>query len=247
VVTRMIALILAGGKGERLRPYTEDRPKVMVSILGRPLVEFQVRWLKENGVERIVFLSGYLNEVIAAHFGDGSKFGLRIDYSVEEIPLGRGGAIKQGFSQFGRDEQLVLATNGDVLTAEPLSPFVNAHLRSVAAATVLLAPLVSPYGVADLDENLRIEGFREKPVLPYWINAGVYVLNRSCLDMLPDRGDHEDTMFPQLARQGHLLGYNTTSYWRPVDTVKDLTEANGELPTHFPSWLLPQEEMMHPD
>jgi NDP-sugar pyrophosphorylase family protein len=170
----MQALILAGGKGERLRPYTEDRPKVMVPILGRPLVEYQVRWLKANGVDRIVFLGGYLHEVIAAYFGDGSDFGIRIDYSLEETPLGRGGALKQGFAHIPEHEELVIGTNGDVLTAEPLDPFIEAHRASGALASVLLAPLVSSYGIADVDDQLRIRGFREKPVLPYWINAYTY-------------------------------------------------------------------------
>jgi NDP-sugar pyrophosphorylase family protein len=223
----MQALILAGGKGERLRPYTEDRPKVMVPILGRPLVEYQVRWLRENGVERIVFLSGYLHEVLASHFGDGSDFGVRIDYSVEETPL-------------GSDDEFVIATNGDVLTAEPLAPFIEAHQRRGARASVLLAPLVSPYGVAELDDQTRIRGFQEKPVLPYWINAGVYLLDRSCADLLPDLGDHEDSTFPDLARQGLLGGYKATTYWRAVDTVKDMTEATRELPEQFPASLLPE-------
>jgi NDP-sugar pyrophosphorylase family protein len=234
----MQALILAGGKGERLRPYTEDRPKAMVPILGRPLVEYQVRWLKENGVERIVFLCGYLHEVLAAHFGNGSEFGLRIDYSIEETPLGRGGGLKQGFTHVGRDEGPVLATNGDVLTAEPLAPFLAAHQQAGALASVLLAPLISPYGIADLDDGRRIRGFQEKPVLPYWINAGVYLLDRQCENLLPDLGDHEDSTFPELAERGLLYGYQATGYWRAVDTVKDMTEAQRELPGQFPHALL---------
>jgi len=238
----MQALVLAGGKGERLRPYTEDRPKAMVPVLGRPLVEYQVRWLRENGIARVVFLCGYLHEALVEHFGDGSRWGIEIDYAVEETPLGRGGALKQGFAQVPADEQLVVATNGDVLTAEPLAPFFAAHRASGALASVLLAPLVSPYGVADLDEQDRIRGFREKPVLPYWINAGVYVLDRACAAMLPDLGDHEDSTFPDLARRGLLYGYRATGYWRAVDTIKDLTEASRELPQHLPWVLLPEAE-----
>jgi NDP-sugar pyrophosphorylase family protein len=99
---------------------------------------------------------------------------------------------------------------------------------------------VSPYGVADLKDEQWIQGFSEKPVLPYWINAGVYLIERSVGDLLPDLGDHEDSTFPQLAREGRLLGYKATSYWRAVDSVKDMTEATRDLPLQFPASLLPE-------
>src|SRR3990172_5827029 len=92
----MYALIIAGGEGERLRPLTSDRPKPMILVAGRPILEYQVEWLRREGVTDIIFLCGYKAAVIQEHFGDGSRFGLRVHYSPEEEPLGRGGALRQG-------------------------------------------------------------------------------------------------------------------------------------------------------
>ncbi|RLC56436.1 MAG: nucleotidyltransferase, partial [Chloroflexi bacterium] len=94
----MCALIIAGGEGERLRPLTDDRPKNMVPVAGRPIVEHQLEWLRENGVTHAVFLCGYKADVLQAHVGDGSSFGVGVQYSVETEPLGRGGALKLGFA-----------------------------------------------------------------------------------------------------------------------------------------------------
>jgi NDP-sugar pyrophosphorylase family protein len=93
----------------------------------------------------------------------------------------------------------------------------------------MLTPLKSPYGVVDVDEDGRITSFREKPVLPYWINAGIYVLSRSFFALLPDKGDHETETFPALADEGKLFGFKSEAYWRPVDSIKDVAEAEREL------------------
>ena len=100
----MFALVLAGGKGERLRPLTDTVPKPMAPVAGRPILEHQIQWLKEAGVENVVFLVGYRWESIRTHFGDGSRYGVGISYSVENSPLGRGGAIKQGFPLAGEGD-----------------------------------------------------------------------------------------------------------------------------------------------
>lgn len=227
----MYAIILAGGKGERLRPLTADRPKPMVEILGVPVLEYQIRWLKKHGVTGIVISCGYKHEVIQDYFGDGQDWGLQIDYAIEEEPLGRGGGIKNALSKVRVKDpsEEVIATNGDILASFDLSEVVEAHRRAEAMATVVVVPLVSPYGVVDLDESGWIRGFREKPQLPYWINGGIYVLSRKIYDLLPDRGDHEDTTFPRLAQEGKLLAYKCRGYWRAIDTMKDLTEAKKEL------------------
>ena len=225
----MYALIIAGGEGERLRPLTSDRPKPMIEVAGTPILEYQVRWLAREGVSDAVLLCGYKAEVIQRHFGDGSRFGLRTHYSLEEVPLGRGGALKLGAQLLPPDEDVVIALNGDILTDQPLAPMLRYHRRKQAAATVMLTRLRSPYGVTRIDRTGRITAFDEKPLLREWINAGLYVVSREFLRRLPDRGDHETTTFPQLVAEGRLFGYRSDAYWRTVDTVKDLTEAAAEV------------------
>lgn len=221
----MYALVLAGGRGERLRPITDTRPKPMVEVCGKPILDYQVRWLRHFGVTDVVFLVSYKWEVVNAHFGDGGAYGLRCHYSVEESPLGRGGGIRQGLGMVPRSEPLVLATNGDVVSDLDLGDMLRRHRETGALATDLLVPFTSPYGVARLTKAGMIAGFREKPVLPYWINGGVYVLDRSLEERFPQKGDHEDTTFPELAREGRLAGYTSRAPWKSVDSFKDMREA----------------------
>jgi NDP-sugar pyrophosphorylase family protein len=223
------ALIIAGGEGERLRPLTDDRPKPMIEVAGRPILEYQIRWLAREGVSDAVLLCGYKAEVIQNHFGDGSRFGVRVQYSLEDEPLGRGGALKLGARLLPPGEELVIGLNGDNLTNQPLAPLLRYHRRKAATATVLLTRLRSPYGITRLDRASRIVAFQEKPLLPHWMNAGVYVLARDIFRRLPERGDHETTVFPELAAEGKLFGYRSRAYWRTVDTFKDLKEAAAEV------------------
>lgn len=225
----MYALIIAGGEGERLRPLTDDRPKNMVTVAGKTIAERQLAWLREGGVTDAVFLCRYKAEVLQAHIDDGSRFGMRVQYSIEGEPLGRGGALKLGFGLVPKDEAHVIACNSDILTDQPLSELLAFHESKLAVATVMLAPLRSPYGIVEVADDGRIESFREKPTLPHWVNAGVYVLSREFFALLPDKGDHETTAFPALAAQSRLFGFKSEVYWRPVDSIKDLSEAEQEL------------------
>jgi len=225
----MEAIILAGGKGERLRPYTEDRPKPMVEIMGIPILAYQLRWLKGQGVRRVIISCGYRHEVIEHYFGSGEKIGLELVYSVEDQPLGRGGALKQAFPLLRGTEGFVVATNGDIVTNLNLGDMIAYHRAKGATGTAMLTPLVSPYGIADVSEDGHVLQFREKPELPYWLSAGVYVLQREVYDLLPDQGDHEDTTFPELARQRRFFAYCSRDFWRAVDTAKDLSELTKEM------------------
>ena len=225
----MYALIIAGGEGERLRPLTDDRPKNMVPVAGKPIVERQLEWLREGGVTDVVFLCRYKAEVLQAHVDDGSKFGVRVQYSIESEPLGRGGALKLGAGLVPEAESLVIACNSDILTDQPLSELLALHESKRAVATLMLTPLRSPFGIVDVADDGRIESFREKPTLPHWVNAGVYVLSREFFALLPDKGDHETTAFPAVAALFKLFGLKSHAYWRPVDSIKDLSEAEKEL------------------
>ena len=230
----MYALVLAGGKGERLRPLSEDRPKPMVLLAGKPILEYHLTWLRDEGVTHALLLCGYRADVIQSYFGDGRRLGLAIEYSLEDEPLGRGGAFKLAFSRVPPSEELLIGTNGDVLCNQPLAPILRAHRTSGAVATVMLTRFVSPYGIVRVARDGRIIRFEEKPRLPHWINAGLYVLSRPFFDLLPDLGDHEDTVFPLLTERGQLRAYRSRGYWRSIDTVKDLTEATRDLPLFAP-------------
>src|SRR5262249_8480200 len=223
------AIILAGGKGERLRPMTEDRPKPMVDILGSPLLAYQLRWIRSYGIERVVICCGYRHEVIRSYVGDGSRWNLHVEYLVEDEPLGRGGALKSALRTLGGAHDEVLACNGYLVTNVHIAGLCATHRQNGPLASIVTVPLKSPYGVIDLSADDTVSGFREKPELPFWINAGIYVLNREIFDLLPDRGDHEVLTFPELGAAKRLRAYKTRAFWRTVDTVKDLTEIRSEM------------------
>lgn len=230
----MYALILAGGMGERLRPLTDTLPKPMVPVCGQPILWHQVQWLKRAGVTDVVFLVGYRWQVVQDFFGDGSRFGIRAQYSVEDSPLGRGGAIRQGFSLVPEEAESAIILNGDVITdEEPDTVLANFRDRKSAdpshMATIMVVPMVSPYGLVDMDSQMDVVGFREKVELPYWINAGVYVFDRRIVPQLPELGDHEVETFPQLAQAGKISALKSRAFWCSVDSFKDLREAEAHL------------------
>ncbi len=230
----MYALILSGGRGERLRPLTDNLPKPMVPLGEKPILWHQVRWLTAAGVTDVVFLAGYRWEAIEEYFGDGSEFGFNAHYSVEDAPLGRGGAIRLGMGKVPRTETEVIVTNGDVVTRESLWSIRDGFLKrreSVPAhqATIMVVPYVSPYGVVEIDESDAITEFREKVEMPYWINAGVYVLSRDIEGLLPELGDHENSTFPSLATQGRLTAFKSRAFWRSIDSFKDIREAEEQM------------------
>jgi len=230
----MYALILAGGKGERLRPLTDSIPKPMAPVCGKPILWHQVQWLKRGGVTDVVFLVGYRWESVQEYFGDGSRYGVRAHYSVEHSPLGRGGAIRKGLALVPAKEEWVVALNGDTITAEELSAVVNCYRERKARdpshlATIMLVPMISPYGLVDINDQDRVVGFREKVEVPYWINAGIYIFDRRIEGELPQVGDHEDHTFPRLAREGQIAAIRSRAFWRGVDSFKDLQEAEEYL------------------
>ena len=230
----MYALIIAGGKGERLRPLTDEMPKPMVPVSGKPILTYQVDWLRSAGVTDVVFLAGYLWQTIKDHFGDGRKFGINAHYSIEDSPLGRGGAVRQGFSDVPEEEELVLVLNGDVITDQDPDSVIQRHRDSKRAnpahlATIMVVPMISPYGIVDMDPHDAVQGFREKVEIPYWINAGVYVLERRISVEFPELGDHETETFPRLAKAGQISALKSRAFWCSVDSFKDLAEAEKHL------------------
>lgn len=230
----MYALILAGGRGERLLPLTDSVPKPMVLLAGKPILLHQTEWLLKAGVTDVVFLAGYRWETIKEFFGDGSNYGFCAHYSIEDSPLGRGGAIRKGMAMVPQSERYLLVTNGDVITEESSETVTAAYLRKLEAnpghlATLMVVPFQSPYGLVDLDSQDDIQGFREKVELPYWINGGIYVVSRDIQERLPELGDHETSTFQELAAEGKLAAHCSRAFWRSVDSFKDLREAGEHL------------------
>ena len=226
------ALVLAGGRGERLRPLTENLPKPMVPVAGRPLLEYHLHWLRSHGIERAILLVGYRQEVVREHFAVPRIDGLTVECVGEDHPLGRGGALRNGFEQAGITDEVLVATNGDVVTDQPLGPLLRHHLDSGALATIMLTVMPSPYGIVDVGEAGWVTAFREKPMLPYWINAGAYILSRAVMARFPLEGDHESDLFPRLAEEGRLQGFSSDAFWRSVETPKDLREAQEFIGQH---------------
>jgi NDP-sugar pyrophosphorylase family protein len=226
------ALLLAGGKAERLGDAAQGLPKPLVPVAGFPLAEYGVARLVEGGVDRVIVAcragdeDAFLNEL--------SGIGAEIEAVGEEEPLGRGGGLRLAASR-RRREGPVLALNGDELLDVDFHALLAEHEESGAAATVVVAQVRSAFGVVEVEDDGTITGFREAPLLEHWVNSGVYVLGEEALALLPERGDHEQSTFPQLAREGRLHAHRHLGAWLTVNTPKDLRRANEFMAAH-PEW-----------
>jgi len=204
-------------------------PKALVPIAGHPLAEYQVSQLVRAGVDRvIVSCAAGQSGLFEAKL---SGLGAEIVAVAEPEPLGRGGGIRYAAQQ-RQESGPVYAFNGDELHDVDLRALLQAHEEGGAAATIVVAPLTSQFGVVELAEDDRITGFREAPRLPHWVNAGVYVLDDEALDRLPERGDHEQSTFPELAREGKLRAFRHEGLWITVNTPKDLERAEDHYAAH---------------
>ncbi|WP_308120363.1 nucleotidyltransferase family protein [Streptomyces bambusae] len=225
-------MVLAGGQGSRLRPYTDDRPKPMVEIPGTgvPIIGHQLAWLAAEGVTDAVVSCGHLAGVLQEWLA-GARLPLRVATVVEEEPLGRGGGLKYAAARLPFPDRPWFATNGDVWTRFSLREMAAFHAERGAVATLALARPRIPWGVVETDGSGQVLDFVEAPRSPYPVNAGVYVFDPGFAALLPDVGDHERTTFPRLARQRRLAGFPLPqgAFWRAIDTVKDLAEAAREL------------------
>jgi NDP-sugar pyrophosphorylase family protein len=217
----------------RLRPLTDDKPKALIPVNGRPISEYQIEWMvKEGGVDSITFACGYKWERLKQHYGSSYK-GTPVDYSVEEEPLGTGGAVKRAISK-SLGEEVVVVTNGDIITDLPLKRMIDAHMQAgEITASMLVVPYRSRFGVVKIDKLRMVREFVEKPAFPdVWINGGVYLLNpRRIIKNLPEKGDIERDTFPKLVSRGELLSYPHYGDWLFIDSLKDLKELEATLPT----------------
>jgi NDP-sugar pyrophosphorylase family protein len=215
------AIILAGGKAERLGAATEGRPKPLVPVAGKPLAAYQVASLAEAGVERVL---------VSCAAGEGPRFrrelgglGPEIVAVEEPEPLGRGGGLRLAAEELAGEE--CYALNGDELLDLDFSELLARHHQSGTAATIVVAPLQSPFGVVELGAGDLVTSFEEAPSLPHWVSCGVYALGREAIERLPQRGDHERTTFPELAGERKLAAFRHRGLWLTVNTPKDLRRA----------------------
>jgi NDP-sugar pyrophosphorylase family protein len=223
------AIILAGGKAERLGDAARGRPKALVDVAGQPLARYQLTQLVAVGVTRVLVSCRAGQEALFERELGG--FGAEIVGVGEPEPLGRGGGLR--FAAARREESGPLyALNGDELLDVDLRALLARHRERGLAATIVVAPLVSSLGVVDVGDDDRITGFREGPRLPYWVNAGCYVLDEEALSRLPERGDHEQSTFPELAAEGRLLAFRHEGLWLTVNTPKELRRAEEWFAAH---------------
>ena len=214
---------MAGGLGRRLRPLTDDTPKPLLKVSGKPIIVRQIEWLKKHGIDEIIICAGYLREKIIKELGNGCKYDVKIGYVVEDQPLGTGGAIKNT-EIFLKNETGFYILNGDVLTN--LDPNELRSIGEKYIGSIALVHLKSPYGIVEI-RGEEIVRFREKPLIKeYWINAGIYYFKPQIFKYLPDRGDIEKETFPILAERGLLKAVKYENvFWKSIDTHKDLEEA----------------------
>jgi NDP-sugar pyrophosphorylase family protein len=227
------AIILAGGKAERLGAASGGRPKALVDVAGRPLAAYQVGRLAGAGVTRVIF---------ACAAGTGELFrdelaGLGVEIVAAEEPerLGRGGGIKFAARE-RRERGEVFALNGDELIDVDFNGLLAAHRAGDALATIAVARPKSQFGLVDVDDDDVVHGFQEAGRVPYWVNCGNYVLAEEAIARFPDRGDHESSTFPELAAEGRLRAFRHEGLWLTVNTPKELRVAQEQVAAH-PEWL----------
>ena len=233
-----VAVIMAGGKGSRLRSITNDEiPKPMVPVDGKPLLEYQVEKLKSYGIKKIVMIVGHLGEKIVDHFKDGKDFGVEIDYIFEKEPLGTAGAFYYLKDKIdAKDFMLVF---GDVFFDMDFDRMEDFHFKNSALTTLLAHPNGHPYDsdLIQMDDNGRVIGFDSKHnVRDYWydnmVNAGMYIINKRLLDLVkePVKTDFEkDILANQVKLGANIYAYHTPEYVKDVGTVDRINATVEEL------------------
>ncbi len=217
----MKAIILAGGRGKRLRPITDYIPKPLVPIKNIPIIEWQIKYLKKYGLNEIIICTGYKTKMIENYLSI-KNIGIKIKFSIEKLPLGTGGAIKKAGKMIKDKSFFVI--NGDVIT--------NIDLRKLSKKPNSIASieLRTKFGILEINEN-KISKFKEKKEISnLWMNAGIYYLQKEILKDLPNKGDIEKTTFPKYAKKGvlNIVKFRNVK-WYSVDSFKDMEECSLEV------------------
>ena len=231
----MKAVVMAGGAGSRLRPLTVNRPKPLVPIVNQPVIAHILDLLKRHGITEVVITLQFMAEAIQDYFGDGSQLGMQIEYSIEEVPLGTAGSVKQAQDML---DDTFIVISGDALTDIDLSAVIDFHKQRGSKATLTLYRVPNPleYGVVIIDEQGRIQQFLEKPswgeVISDTVNTGIYVIEPEVLDYFEPQTkfDFSQDLFPMLLeKQDPMYGYVAEGYWCDVGNLSEYMRANGDL------------------
>ena len=231
----MKALFLAGGIGTRLKPLTDNLPKPMVPMMVKPLLERNMLKLKESGVDEIILSTCYKPQKFEEYFGNGSKFGLKIKYICEDIPLGTGGAIKNTESFF---DETFIVFNSDILSDINISELIKFHKQKSAAVTIAVTQVENPsaYGVIEYNEECYAKSFTEKPkgssIKSNYINAGIYIFEPDVLKEIPlcRAVSVERETYPLLLQKGYLIAvYKSDAYWMDIGTLEKYIEAHKDI------------------
>jgi NDP-sugar pyrophosphorylase family protein len=225
------AVILAGGRGTRLRPYTISLPKPLMPIVDKPILEIIICQLAAHGINHITLAVNYQAEILRAYFADGSKWKVRIDYSLESEPLGTMGPLKL----IPDLPDVFLVLNGDVLTDLNYAEFVCSHKKEGALFTISAAARVQKidFGVLEVGEDQLLRGFHEKPSIPYLVSMGIYCLNRRALDWIPQgRPFGFDHLVLELLARGQPIRVVThPGYWLDIGRPDDYDKAVDDWPS----------------
>ena len=214
----MKAIILAGGRGKRLRPITDYVPKPLIPIKNIPIIEWQIKYLKKFGISEIIVCSGYKTEMMENYLNN-KKLGIKITFSIEDKPLGTGGAIKKAGKKI--DDKSFLVINGDIITNIDLKKMMEKE-NSIASIQ-----LKTKFGILQTDGNKIIKFDEKKEIKNIWMNAGIYNLKKETIKKLPTVGDIEKTLFPDYAKKEKLSTIKfTNSKWYSIDSFKDIEECS---------------------
>jgi NDP-sugar pyrophosphorylase family protein len=218
------AVIMAGGFGTRLRPLTDELPKPMLPMGDRPLLELTIERLREAGIHRVNLTTHYLAEKITSHFGNGQALDVDVNYVTEDRPLGTAGGLKL----MSDVDETLLVINGDILTEVDFRSMLAYHRDHGADATVGVRQyeLQVPYGVVECD-GVRVRGVREKPVLTFLVNAGIYLLEPAVRRHIPDdqRFDMTDLIERLVEKGRHVVSFPVVEYWLDIGRPGDYEQA----------------------
>jgi len=219
------AIILAGGRGTRLAPYTTILPKPLMPLGEKPVLELLIERIRESGINEIILAVGYLAELIMSYFGDGSKYGVKLFYQKEEKPLGTAGPIA-GIKDLNES---FLVVNGDILTTLDFKALLAFHKSKKALVTIALHKRQTKidYGLIELNDDDRIVSYTEKPVMDHLVSMGIYVFEPSILHFMQEntKQDIPDLIKEVIAKNGIVCGYVSEDYWLDIGRPSDYEQA----------------------
>lgn len=225
----MKAIILCGGEGTRLRPYTYNAPKPMLKLGNRPILEYVLLNLKRNGFKDIILTAGYLSDQIKEYFGDGSDFGVDIEYYIENEKLNTAGSVLQARNVI---DDTFFVGMGDQVTGINIKEMLRYHKNKNNIATLGLKMQSTPYeyGIVEMDLDDNINNFKEKPILTSFINSGMYLFEPEVFNYIKPKEDFAKDVFPRLLDKGKKIsGYKFNEFWADIGRVHDYETMNNSM------------------